>query len=276
MQIRNECSSGNLSRVALLGGALLAVLSGTASAAGGAVAAGSNDWQFGLMLYGWLPSVNGDFKFRLPRGLADPSPSVGVSADQILDDLQFTMMGSFEARKGDWSLFTDVIYLDLDGSDSKGATLSNGVTRTVLGGNLQLTGWVWTIGGGYTLWHNEGSYLDLLAGARLLALDADLKLTGAGPFGRVVKTSDSVDLWDGIVGVTGRAKIDGNWFLPYYADVGAGSSQITWQAAAGVGYAFRWGDVMLLYRHLQYDQDDDKLLQNVSFGGGMLGVNFRF
>ena len=259
---------------ALVGGALLAALSGAAAAAGSTAPAESGDWQYGLMIYGWLPSVNGDIKLPLPRGLGNQS--VSVSADQILDALQFTVMGSFEARKGDWSLFTDLIYLDLDGSDSKAATFSDGVTRTVLDGNLQLTGWVWTFGGGYTVWRNEGSYLDLLAGGRLLALDADLKLTGPGPFQLGRKTSDSVDLWDGIVGVTGRAKIDANWFVPYYLDVGAGSSQVTWQAAAGVGYAFRWGDVMLLYRHLQYDQNDDELLQNVSFGGGMLGVNFRF
>ena len=50
----------------------------------------------------------------------------------------------------------------------------------------------------------------------------------------------------------------------------------TWQMAGGVGYAFDWGEVMLLYRHLQYDQGDDELLQDVAFSGGMLGVNFRF
>ena len=274
MSSRTNPHAGASPRAALLGGALLAAIAGGATAAGSTAPAASSAWQYGLMIYGWLPSLNGDLKFPLPRGLGDQS--VSVSADQILDALQFTLMGSFEARKGDWSLFTDVIYLDLDGSDSKAATFSDGVTRTVLDGNLQLTGWVWTLGGGYTAWRNEGSYLDVLAGARLLALDADLKLTGPGRFQLGRKTDDSVDLWDGIVGVTGRAKLDGNWFVPYYADVGAGSSQVTWQAAAGVGYAFKWGDVMLLYRHLQYDQDGDEMLQNVSFGGGMLGVNFRF
>jgi hypothetical protein len=274
MSSKTNRRAGASRGAALIGGALLAAITGGAAAVGSTAPAESSDWQYGLMIYGWLPSVNGDIKLPLPRGLGNES--VSVSADQILDALQFTVMGSFEARKGDWSLFTDLIYLDLDGSDSKAATFSDGATRTVLDGNLQLTGWVWTFGGGYTVWRSEGSYLDLLAGGRLLALDADLTLTGPGRFQLGRKTADSVDLWDGIVGVTGRAKIDANWFVPYYLDVGAGSSQVTWQAAAGVGYAFRWGDVMLLYRHLQYDQNDDELLQNVSFGGGMLGVNFRF
>jgi hypothetical protein len=33
--------------------------------------------------------------------------------------------------------------------------------------------------------------------------------------------------------------------MPYYLDVGTGSSNWTWQALLGVGYAFDWGDVNL-------------------------------
>jgi hypothetical protein len=58
--------------------------------------------------------------------------------------------------------------------------------------------------------------------------------------------------------------------------VGAGGSDITWQVAAGVGYAFQWGDVMLMYRRLSCDQDGSELLQDIAFSDGMLGVNFRF
>jgi hypothetical protein len=254
---------------ATTGGALLMAVAAGAGAAGGPSA-----WQYGVMIYGWLPSVSGNLNYSLPRD-AGGGP-VSVDADKILDALEFTFMASFEARKGDWSVFTDVIYLDLDGDDSKSVTLPSGQTRTLLDGDLKLTGWVWTLGGGYTVWRSERSYLDLLAGARLLALDTDLGLTGAGLFARQHQVSDSVDLWDGIVGATGRLALSDRWFVPYYADIGTGSSDSTWQVAGGVGYAFDWGEVMLLYRHLQYDQGDDELLQDVSFGGGMLGVNFRF
>jgi len=250
-------------------GAVLAMASATVGAAGSA-----SDWQFAAMIYGWLPSVGGDLKYGLPPGTG--GGSVSVSADTIIDDLQFTFMGSFEARNGNWSAFTDVIYLDLDGEQSKSVTLPRGATRDLLDADMQLTGWVWTLAGGYTLWRNDRSYLDVLAGTRLLALDTDLKLTGPGPFQRQHKVSDSVDLWDGIVGATGRIALDDRWFIPYYADIGAGSSEVTWQLAGGVGYSFGWGDVMLLYRRLQYDQSSDNLLQDVWFGGGMLGVNFRF
>lgn len=36
----------------------------------------------------------------------------------------------------------------------------------------------------------------------------------------------------------------GQWFVPYHFDIGVGESTLTWQAAVGLGYAFRWGDVV--------------------------------
>ena len=253
----------------MAGGALLMTAVAASAAAGG-----PSDWQFGAMLYGWLPSVSGDLNQPLPRDTGGGSVSVDV--DKLLDALQFTLMASFEARKGDWSVFTDVIYLDLAGDESKSVVLPGDRFSPVLDADLELTGWVWTLAGGYTVWRSGRSYLDVLAGTRLLALDTELKLTGEGPFQRGRKASDSVNLWDGIVGVTGRVALNDRWFLPYYADVGVGGSDFTWQMAGGVGYAFDWGEVMLLYRHLQYDQGDDELLQDVAFSGGMLGINFRF
>jgi opacity protein-like surface antigen len=85
-------------------------------------------------------------------------------------------------------------------------------------------------------------------------------------------------VWAGIVGAKGRAKLgESDWFLNYYADVGGWSNLFTWQGALGVGYAFRWGEVILDYRYLYYNESGrDKLIDWVSFGGFALGVNFRF
>lgn len=264
----HETSTVARRAAALLAGGALTMTSAVAGAADGPA-----DWQFAAMIYGWLLSVSGNLNYTLPRDTG--GGSVSVDADKVLDALQFTFMASFEARRGDWSVFTDVIYLDLAGDESKSVTLPRGRFSTVLDADLEITGWVWTLAGGYTVWRNDRSYLDLLAGARLLSIDTDLKLTGTGPFERGRKVSSSVDVWDGVVGATGRVALDDRWFVPYYGDVGTGDSDLTWQVAGGVGYAFDWGEVMLLYRHLEYDQGSG-LIEDVSFSGGMLGVNFRF
>jgi hypothetical protein len=208
-----------------------------------------------------------------PRG---SSGSIDVDADKILDALQTIFMGAFEARRGPWSGFTDVIYLKLAGDESKSVTVPDGATHTLFDADLDLKGWIWTLGGSYTVWRSHASHLDLLAGARLLSLDTDLNLTGGGPLQRERKLSESVDVRDGILGVKGRLGVNDRWFLPYYLDVGNGDTELTWQATAGVGYAFDWGEFSLMYRHLAYDEGGDELLRDIAFGGGMLGVAFRF
>lgn len=59
-------------------------------------------------------------------------------------------------------------------------------------------------------------------------------------------------------------------------DAGTGSSALTWQGMAGIGYTFKWGNVLLAYRHLYYDQKGDKLVQDMRFSGPALGASFRF
>jgi hypothetical protein len=58
-------------------------------------------------------------------------------------------MGSFEARRGAWGLFTDVVYMDVGGSKSDyreftvgGVPLPGGANAHV---DYDLKGWVWTL-----------------------------------------------------------------------------------------------------------------------------------
>lgn len=230
------------------------------------------DWQYGFMIYAWLPSISGSLNYAPP----DSGDNINIDADKIIDNLQMVFMGSFEARKGLWSGFTDVIYLDLEGDKSKSVSLPDGTTTTLMDADMELKGWVWTLGGSYSVWHDQKSYLDLLAGARLLSLDTEVELTGGGPLQSDLKLSESNDLWDVIVGAKGRLSLNDRWFMPYYVDVGTGDTDLTWQVAGGIGYEFNWGDVMLDYRYLEYDQGSDELLQDIGFSGAVLGVAFKF
>lgn len=58
--------------------------------------------------------------------------------------------------------------------------------------------------------------------------------------------------------------------------MGTGGSDLTWQALAGVGYAFKWGDVLLAYRYLDYDFDSDFMLKDMNISGSALGAKFYF
>jgi hypothetical protein len=116
-----------------------------------------------------------------------------------------------------------------------------------------------------------------------LKASSDWQLSGAlsGPNGQTFAQSGSIsqreDLWDLIVGLRGRLKLgDGAWFLPYYLDVGAGTSKLTAQSLLGVGYAFKWGELVATYRYILYDMKDDGLLQDLRFAGPAIGATFRF
>src|SRR5262249_38677423 len=98
----------------------------------------------------------------------------------------------------------------------------------------------------------------------------------AGVVPRSGDSSARKDLVDGIVGLRGQAALPGAWYLPYYADIGAGSSRLTWQAFGGIGYHFKWGDAVFGYRHLAYDFDSGRIASDMSLSGPHIGVAFKF
>jgi hypothetical protein len=115
--------------------------------------------------------------------------------------------------------------------------------------------------------------------ARYFDLSTDLLFNfnpgGPGP-GITLPASTSGDIWDGIVGLKGSVNLSKRWFVPYYADIGTGDSDLTWQAMAGISYrAAHWADIALTYRHLEWDLGS-QLVDDLSFSGPMLGVIFRF
>jgi hypothetical protein len=184
-------------------------------------------------------------------------------------------MGGFEARKNRWSIITDMVYLDVGGDKTTTITTRPGVPVTA---SVDLDISTWIIGGaiGYDLVQDDRMTLAVVGGARYTAMDTDSTLTLQGVTARSSKNSASEDLLDGIVGVRGFINLTEHWYLPYYADIGAGGSDLTWQALAGIGYRFSWGDLKLAYRYLDYEMDDGKLLADLNVSGFLLGISFHF
>jgi hypothetical protein len=248
-----------------------------------------NQWTFSITPYLWLPNINGTLKYQVPAGAAG-SPEVEVGPNDYLEALRFAMMIAGEVRKDRWSVFTDVIYLDFSSEKGSVKAVDFGGSRVSSSGNVStsssLRGGVWTLGAGYAVLPGRPVDLDVFGGMRYFGLHAstDWQLTVAvtGPgggqtFPRAGSISERADLWDGIVGVKGRVWLGrSNWSIPYYLDVGTGSSSLTWQGMLGVAYSFKWGGMTLAYRNLYYDHNGDKLIQDMRFSGPALGVTFRF
>jgi hypothetical protein len=243
----------------------------------------SDEWKFDAIIYGYLPRISASSSFPTGRVF-----DINVNADQILRNLNFTFMGWLAAQKGRWGMFTDIIYVDVSGSKSAtrdlsidGITIPGGITADA---NLDAKSTLWTLAGSYRLVATPEANFDLLAGARELVLKQNLSWNfsaDVGPFvgpGRQGSSSVRIDQWDAIIGAKGRFGFGERyeWYVPYYVDVGTGQSQLTWQAIAGLGYAFSWGDLIAVWRYIDYHFKSGEAFGNFSLNGPAIGVGFHW
>jgi hypothetical protein len=246
-------------------------------------------WHFSLTPYVWLPNMNGNVNAQVhglrpaaQAAVRDVALSTEIGPNDYLENLKFGILATGEARKGLWSVFTDIIYMDFGDQKShvRNITGPDGRALSVLNRDVTvgLSATLWTLAGAYTVVHSPTWNLDVLAGFRYAGIDTDVKwsLSGSRDFlDAAGHSSQDATEWDGIVGVKGQVRLgDGHWFVPYYADIGTGSSNWTWQALLGLGYSFGWWDVNLSIRSLSYDFDEKDA--DLRMTGPALGVSFRW
>jgi hypothetical protein len=241
-------------------------------------------WRFAGTLYLYGPSIDANFSFPKRSG----EGNVVVDASNVFDSLNGAFMGAFEANNGRWGVFTDFLYVDVSGSTSAtrdfsigGVNVPASVTADL---DLGIKGSAWTIAGEYRLQSTRESTVDVLFGARYLDVKPRLSFGLNGDVASIPAASrgGSFEIkasnWDAIVGLKARYAFGDRlqWYVPLYGDVGGGDSRLTWQAAAGLGYAFGWGDIVGLWRYVRYDFKSDDAIQDLAFNGPMIGVTFRW
>ncbi len=229
------------------------------------------DWEYSASIYLWGAGINGT-----TAGGAD----VTVGFDTLIENLNMAFMGSFEARRAGWSLLADLVYLNVGANDSGKVPVPIALGSTVdvgVSAGVKTKGWLLNLIGGYSLWRTPQAELDVLAGARYLDLKLDFGLgLGVGPFAASREFSASDDVWDAVIGIKGHADLNPRWYFPYHIDVGTGESDLTWQVSAGLAYRFNWGDVVLVYRHIEWDFGSDSQVDDISFSGPLLAAKLRF
>jgi hypothetical protein len=216
-----------------------------------------SQWQFSFTPYAWLPWISGDVVVK-GRTL-----DVAVDPAQIIDALNWpdivpAWFSYAEARRGPLSLFNDIVWADLDGSEGFSRTfrgrLATEQARATFGGDISVDYKLVIVeaGGAYAIWSrgSQGSpgstAFDLLAGARYwhqeVDVSADLTATVAlsGPLdltlsrSRAIAKSGSVDWVDPFVGARLRQQLAPGQEFVLRGDVGGfgAGSQFSWQAIA--------------------------------------------
>ena len=225
----------------------------------------SDQWRFGVELYGWLPTMSGS---------TASGSDIDVDQGELIDALQMTFQGIVAAEKGKWSFTLDTVYLDVQDDQNGVLNVSSGIVNTHT--NVELQTWIVSPTVGYRVMESEKGKLRIIGGARYLSLDADVDVDIGTVPPRIPQVSDSGNNWDGILGVNGEITLTEQWYLPFYLDIGTGDSDFTWQAALSVGYRFSSFDVLAGYRYLSWDFDDNPALDDLKVNGPYAGFRFRF
>jgi hypothetical protein len=239
-------------------------------------------WRFSGSIYGYFPTLGGSSSVPADSG----GTPINVSAEEILDRLKFTFMGSLDAHNGRWGAFTDLVYLDLGDSRQQTRDFSIGNIGLPAGTSSDiawdLKGVAWTQAGQYRFLSDPSITLDAIGGLRYFELKQSIRwnITGnlgpIAPAGRSGEVSAKLSNWDAIAGVKGRYALDNRWSFPFYADIGTGESDLTYQLAGGVSYRFSWGELNAMMRYLAYEMKSGGVINDINFNGPMIGATFRW
>ena len=198
-------------------------------------------WQFEIQPYLWAPGLHGDASINNA-----PQAKIDMSPKDVLQKLDFGLMGMFEARNGRWGLVADAFYAKLSDSADKTFSLrprGRGVVDVNV--DLKLKQHIYALAGEYRLL--EGTTpVDLMLGARYNSIDMEAKvgLQGLGRLGlsRTRTFSYDKDWVDPYVGLRFVHPLADKWSLLGYADAGGAgigaASKFTYQLMGGLIYDY--------------------------------------
>ncbi len=228
---------------------------------GGANASQANDsnWDFGGFIYLWGASLG---------GTTVTGQSFEMSFSDVLDKLDFALMGALEARNGPVSLLGDFQFLNL--AEGLNASVGPGFPATA---DARVKGLVFTGTVGYDFVDTGLNRSTGFGGFRTMSLDTTVNIAVAGGSRRV---SETMTNWDAIIGLRGRNQFAERWAFTYYGDIGTGESDLTWQLSAGFDYRINNWDLSFGYRHMTWDISNSAAVSDMTFSGPYIGAKFRF
>jgi hypothetical protein len=215
----------------------------------------SDEWQFQLApLYLWAASIGGTMDLR-----GEMDHEIQVDFNDAVDNLQAAFTIHFEARKGHWGILADANYMSFSGSQEIGTPAESA--------DLKVKELLLEAAGGYEFSHQWW----VIAGVRYLKLDP--KVT----FQVLPEIDPSESITDLFAGLMWRPKLGNKWTFSARFDIGAGGSDLVWNAAAVLDYRLGpWAAVFAGYRHLDYDykNQDTGFAYDASLSGPVAAFRF--
>ena len=191
-----------------------------------------------------------------------------MSFSELAHHLNLGFMGVFEARRERWIAFLDGFYAALGADKNPPGPLFTNVS-------IKLHQLMVQPAIGYTALQRSWGGLDALGGVRVWHVSADLTFV---PVTGTPHTASGDQSWvDGYAGARLRFEPAARWHLSLLGDIGAGGSDLTWEAVGGAGYdVSRCCALTLGYRHLDVDYETSEFVNDLYMTGPILGFSWRF
>lgn len=240
------------------------VAAAVCSLVGSAAFAQGHDWQYSLTTYIWASDT----------GVRAETPSGGtvettLSFSDALQDLDFAFAGTFEARKGRLSFFTDASYVKLSTGNSTPGPASNEV-------NVRTEMTFVSAFAAYRAYEAPAFAVDLAGGFRWTNLSTDVEIIGGTLDGDDFVSGDT---WiEPVVGVRMSAKLSEKLSAVVFADIGGfEQDSSTWQALATLNYALndRWS-LVGGYRYMEFERIVDGKDIQMDLSGIVLAATYKF
>ncbi|HSD45786.1 MAG TPA: hypothetical protein VLB87_04155 [Pyrinomonadaceae bacterium] len=251
-------------KVTFVTGCFLAFLILTCSQVSSQQTSSDPEWQFSVAPYFFLAGLDGRI------GVSGQSADVNASFRDIFRNLDFALMGTFEARRGNWMFVGDAMYMSLSGKKVTPNPLFSDigveVKETVIDPQV-----------GYRVLKREKGTIDLMAG--VLFWHVKSHITFQPRILPLVDVEGSKNWADPVVGARFTRTVSPRVFVTGKFDVGGFGigSDFTGQAFGGVGYQLKPRiDLIGGYRYLRTDYVNEGFVFKTAMSGIMLGAKFKF
>lgn len=219
------------------------------------------EWEVAFTPYLWIAGIDGDI--GIPRG---EEVEIDKSFSDTLSDLKFAFMGALDVKHGRIVALVDVMYL------SVGADVEGSLEPQFFEGEVDSSVFVSTAAVGYRVVDQGPMFVDLVAGARIVSLKADVELTGPLTTRERDESKSNVAA---LVGGRVRVPFGKNWGAALYGDVGTGG--VRWQMLGTLQWDIsdHWR-LLGGYRHMAIKHDKERFNFDISLSGPIFGVSYRF
>lgn len=217
------------------------------------------EWQYDIGVYAWLAGIDGSI------GLADQEQAFSATASDLLQNLNFSAGGHFEARNPKLTFLFDIFYAGLS-IDASEVTIGD----TTFTPNATVDSDEWILEGAFG--YRVIPELEVLGAVRYFILSDALNVNDS-------ELGSASQQWAAFyLGARYSNEFAKNWFLAIRGDAGYGGDSFAWFANGTVGYRFsKLFSLALAYRILSMNYEDGSGLDYFSidannYGFGLAGV----